>query len=324
MPKTTLLEQLGPLLSGPQTVNTTVASVLVASEVIRSFCEATGRKERLTTTSFRVSNPSLIGALILPSGGLYQVRIWTDANSTAKLSTPTELRALADSLTQALIDHELFSKAVAKLKRMSGRGRKSAAERLGKLPLRERRALWEEMVEEIRIFNPNWHAVETPQEGETLTSFYDRVVGDRRGLPYSEGVVVKKNSSLRGDPWPKVKDTDTHDFTIVEILPGDGKFAGTMGFLVIENPETGARGKCGSFAIPDGERDWIWEHRDLLEGQVGEFQAQDVTKRGVLRAPVFKRFHPSKSEAGLLMYAETLDPERPMEMKYRLIQSRRH
>jgi hypothetical protein len=38
--------------------------------------------------------------------------------------------------------------------------------------------------------------------------FYDRVVFDRRGLAYSEGVVVKDNNDPVGAAWYKVKQSD--------------------------------------------------------------------------------------------------------------------
>jgi hypothetical protein len=47
----------------------------------------------------------------------------------------------------------------------------------------------------------------------------------------------------------------------------------------------------------------------------------NVNKSGAIRVGVFVRFHPSKSEAGLLMYSESLaggDPEESRRTLYRL------
>ena len=44
--------------------------------------------------------------------------------------------------------------------------------------------------------------------GRVPAVFYDRVVSDRRGLPYSEGVVVKDNNDPAGAAWYKVKQSD--------------------------------------------------------------------------------------------------------------------
>ena len=64
--------------------------------------------------------------------------------------------------------------------------------------------------------------------------------------------------------------------------------------------------EIGSFQLTNDQRQWIWDHRDVLTGQVAEVRAMNVNKSGAIRAGVFVRFHPSRSEAGLLMYSESL------------------
>ena len=79
--------------------------------------------------------------------------------------------------------------------------------------------------------------------------------------------------------------------------------------------------EVGSFPLTDEQRQWIWDHRDVLTGQIAEVRAMKVTDRGAIRAGVFVRFHPSRSEAGLLMYTESLaggDPEESRSTLYRL------
>jgi hypothetical protein len=60
----------------------------------------------------------------------------------------------------------------------------------------------------------------------------------------------------------------------------------------------------------------------VLTGQIAEVRALTVNERGAIRAGVFVRFHPSKSEQGLLMYSESLagstDPDESQQMMYRL------
>ena len=59
----------------------------------------------------------------------------------------------------------------------------------------------------------------------------------------------------------------------------------------------------------------------MLTGQIAEVRALTVNESGAIRAGVFVRFHPSRSEAGLLMYAETLaggDPEESRGTVFRL------
>ena len=64
--------------------------------------------------------------------------------------------------------------------------------------------------------------------------------------------------------------------------------------------------EIGSFQLTNEQRRWIWQHRDVLTGQIAEVRALTVTESGEIRAGVFVRFHPSKSEHGLLLYSESL------------------
>jgi hypothetical protein len=59
----------------------------------------------------------------------------------------------------------------------------------------------------------------------------------------------------------------------------------------------------------------------MLTGQIAEVRALTVNESGAIRAGVFVRFHPSRSEVGLLMYSETLaggDPEEYRRTLFRL------
>ncbi len=148
--------------------------------------------------------------------------------------------------------------------------------------------------------------------------FYQAIINDPRGLPYSEGVVVKYKDAV--DDWFKVKANDTLDVKVIRCLEGAGKFAGSLGAMVVEGP-TGVESEVGSFQLSNDQRKWIWEHRDVLTGQIAEVRAMNVNESGAIRAGVFVRFHPSRSEAGLLMYSESLaggDQEESRRTLYRL------
>jgi hypothetical protein len=90
--------------------------------------------------------------------------------------------------------------------------------------------------------------------------------------------------------------------------------------MVVEGP-TGVESEIGSFQLTNEQRRWIWEHRDVLTGQIAEVRALTVNESGAIRAGVFVRFHPSRSEAGLLMYSESLaggDAEESRSTLFRL------
>jgi hypothetical protein len=73
--------------------------------------------------------------------------------------------------------------------------------------------------------------------------------------------------------------------------------------------------------LTNEQRRWIWQHRDLLTGQVAEVRALTVNESGAIRAGVFVRFHPGKSEQGLLLYSESLaggDPEESRRTVFRV------
>ena len=186
------------------------------------------------------------------------------------------------------------------------------------MPYGQRRELYEGVIAEIRLFNRHLHVVPAmPEDGDPV-KFYQAIIHDARGLPYSEGVIVKYRDSV--DEWFKVKANDTLDVKVVRCIEGSGKFAGSLGAVVVEGP-TGVESEIGSFQLTNDQRRWIWEHRDVLTGQVAEVRALTVNESGAIRAGVFVRFHPSRSEAGLLMYAEGLaggDPEESRSTLYRL------
>ena len=101
------------------------------------------------------------------------------------------------------------------------------------------------------------------------------------------------------DQWFKVKANDTLDVKVVRCIEGSGKFAGSLGAMVVEGP-TGVESEIGSFQLTNEQRQWIWDHRDMLTGQIAEVRAMKVNESGAIRAREFVRFHPSRSEAGLV------------------------
>jgi hypothetical protein len=174
---------------------------------------------------------------------------------------------------------------------------------VSQMPYRERRELYEGAIGEIRLFNKHFHVVPAmPEDGDPV-KFYQAIINDPRGLPYSEGVVVKYKDAV--DEWSKVKANDTLDVKVVRCIEGAGKFAGSLGAMVVEGP-TGVESEVGSFQLTNEQRQWIWDHRDVLTGQIAEVRAMKVNASGAIRAGVFVRFHPSKSGQGLLLYSESL------------------
>jgi hypothetical protein len=193
---------------------------------------------------------------------------------------------------------------------------------VSQMPYGQRRELYEAVIEEIRLFNRHFHVVPAmPEDGDPV-KFYQAIIHDARGLPYSEGVVLKYKDAV--DQWFKVKANDTVDVKVIRCLEGSGKFAGSLGAMVVEGP-TGVESEIGSFQLTNAQRRWIWEHRQMLTGQIAEVRAMTVNESGAIRSGVFVRFHPSRSEQGLLLYSESLagstDPDESRSMMFRLKRS---
>ncbi|MGI4814089.1 MAG: RNA ligase family protein [Janthinobacterium lividum] len=194
---------------------------------------------------------------------------------------------------------------------------------LSNVPYEERRKILEEVVAEMNIFNKNWQVIEKKPDGVSPLDFYHAVVNDNRGLPYSEGVIIKPKSSVTEDAWFKVKMHDLVDMEIIDFIEGDGKYQGKLGSLLAKDLESGNTASVGT-GLSDFERDWIWEHKELLQGAVIKTKVFEETKES-FRAPRFVEFHESKgnNEAGLLMYADVLagldDKKKMIDVKHALI-----
>jgi hypothetical protein len=195
-------------------------------------------------------------------------------------------------------------------------------------PVAERRILLEQVIREIRLFNKHWNIVPKCQPDQDPREFYAQVVA--HPLPFGEGIVVKRSTEAHGaGTWLKLKQTDFEDLEVVDILEGNGKYAHSAGKLVVRVPGSDVRhngelGEVGSFAVTDDQRQWIWEHKELLKGSIAKVRVQELTERGVPRAGVFMAWHEGKgpTNAGLLMYSESLaggDQEDMMDIKYALI-----
>jgi hypothetical protein len=183
---------------------------------------------------------------------------------------------------------------------------------ISNLPYSQRRDIYvDDVVADIQRFNPNWKYA--PGVSRDFVSWYRHIIHDPRGLPFAEGVILKDGNSSSGEPWIKVKFRDTLDARVMDVVEGTGKLQGKAGALLVE-AEGGRRGEVG-IAAPEPIKQWMWEHKDQLIGEWAEIDAQELTKDSI-RAGQFRRWHPSKSEQSLLMYAEVGNPDDPMSSVY--------
>jgi hypothetical protein len=184
------------------------------------------------------------------------------------------------------------------------------------------------VIKQVRLYNKNWSTVDC-YTGEDPVAFYNKVINDPRGLPYSEGIVVKRAEAAAGELWFKVKNRDFEDFIVREINPSrpGTKYAHSAAVMVVEDPITGGIGEVGSFAISDVQRQWIYDNRADLIGAVAKVSVMEKTANGVPRAGVFHAWHGDPrfgglgAEMSLAMYADSLagaEPQEASRMLYRL------
>lgn len=112
-----------------------------------------------------------------------------------------------------------------------------------------------------------------------------------------EGAMVKDTASvyrhgIRSKAWLKVKDCDTTDGEIVDIVEGSGKCAGMAGHIVVR---CGRREVSVGTGMNDATRRGLLANRSNLIGKVAEVDFQMKTPGGSLRHPVFVRVRPDKA-----------------------------
>jgi ATP-dependent DNA ligase len=112
-----------------------------------------------------------------------------------------------------------------------------------------------------------------------------------------EGAMVKDSSALyahgiRSRAWLKVKDCDTTDGEIVDIVEGSGKCAGMAGCVIVR---CGRRDVSVGTGMDEATRRELLANRSQLLGKVAEVDFQMKTPKGSLRHPVFVRVRSDKA-----------------------------
>ena len=111
-----------------------------------------------------------------------------------------------------------------------------------------------------------------------------------------EGAMVKDTTAgyahgIRSRAWLKVKDADTTDAEIVDVVEGTGKCAGMAGHIVVR---CGRRLVSVGTGMDNATRSSLLAVRSQLIGQTAEVDFQMKTPQGSLRHPVFVRVRGDK------------------------------
>jgi len=160
-----------------------------------------------------------------------------------------------------------------------------------------------------------------PKSPESAISFAEWCRSDSKSP--RDGFVAKDPDAVEV-AWHKGKPTDAHDLAIRGFTPGEGKMEGSLGSLQVECAD-GSIVSIGT-GFSDFQRNWIWEHKGELMDEVVQIEFHERSNTDLIKTGGrFVGFHPSKSEVGLLMYAETLadgTDRSPEDVKYALISAK--
>jgi ATP-dependent DNA ligase len=116
-----------------------------------------------------------------------------------------------------------------------------------------------------------------------------------------EGSVVKHPNSPyvcdRTRDWIKIKDIQTYDGTIVEILPGEasGKYSEMCGKIKVKSVINGKEitGTCGS-GFKDDMRKELWDNKESYIGKTVEFTILSRTVKDNFQSGIFKAIRADK------------------------------
>lgn len=105
-----------------------------------------------------------------------------------------------------------------------------------------------------------------------------------------EGIILKNYEAgyffgKRNSNMMKIKEEVTKDLAVVGLVEGEGKYAGTLGALIVQGRD-GVKHQVSG--MTDSQRELWWSNRDTILGQVVEVKAMKELPDGSLREPRFK------------------------------------
>ena len=105
-----------------------------------------------------------------------------------------------------------------------------------------------------------------------------------------EGIILKNYNSgyffgKRNAHLMKIKEEVTKDLAVVGMVEGEGKYAGTLGALIVQSRDGTKHQVSG---MTDEQRTSWWNDRSLIIGKVVEIKAMKELPDGSLREPRFK------------------------------------
>lgn len=151
-------------------------------------------------------------------------------------------------------------------------------------PMYTRQALADMICQDIHQPNVECVPYRTLQNEREMEGMYQMA----RDEGY-EGLVLKREDALPHDgrnwDWCKVKPRETIDLTVVNVLPGEGKYENMAGALVCEYGDQLVRVGGG---LSDQQRYQWFKDNNLIVGKTIEVEYMEISKDGKLRHPRLK------------------------------------
>jgi len=173
-------------------------------------------------------------------------------------------------------------------------------------PLRERRELLAQTCRDMNNHEAIWPVVQAKDKATYFRALVDAG---------QEGMVIKNLDASYGMGWVKCKRRSDFSVVISGYQQGNGKYATTLGavlFSVYKDGKLVEVGKCSG--MTDAERHDIWKNRDAYMGRVIDVFAQEVTKDGRFRHPVWHRFR-DDVEPATCTWEKTTDDVKKASLK---------
>lgn len=108
-----------------------------------------------------------------------------------------------------------------------------------------------------------------------------------------EGKYQWKRVTLKSGEMIKMKPFVSDDLEILDVVEGEGKYAGTLGSIIVAI-DSNTTCNVGS-GFDDATRKEIWGNKSKFIGKVAEISYFEKTEDGSLRFPIFKRMRPDKT-----------------------------
>lgn len=168
---------------------------------------------------------------------------------------------------------------------------KYKGESLIELPLKERRKFLEVCYNILK--QHKWPVKFEKYQSYKKKEFFNDIIREGAEGVMTKDLLASYHPGIRSGAWVKVKGKNTYDFIILGFTKGEGKYRNQIGAIEYGIFYDGQFKKIGkSSGMTDKERLSMSLDTKRHIGMVAEFEAQELTRAGVMRHPRFITLRP--------------------------------